>query len=58
MQAKEVFDYFGSQASTARALGITQPSVSRWAKSNVVPELMQYKIQVLTKNKLKAKEHE
>lgn len=58
MKAKEVFDYFGSQANTARALGIAQPSVSRWAKNNAVPVLMQYKIQVLTKNKLKAENNE
>jgi predicted XRE-type DNA-binding protein len=58
MKAKEVFDYFGSQANTAKALGISQPSVSRWAKNNAVPELMQYKIQILTKNKLKADTHE
>lgn len=57
MKLEEVIEYFGGKTKTARAVGISQPAVSQWVKVGKVPELMQYKIQVLTKNKLKAEDN-
>lgn len=51
MKKKDVLDHFGSVAMTARALRISVQAVYKWGDD--VPGTMQYKIQVLTKGKLK-----
>lgn len=53
MKTQDVIDFFGSRKKAAEKLGIkTVSAFSHWGDS--VPELRQYQIQVLTKNKLKA----
>jgi hypothetical protein len=53
MKTQDVIDFFGSRKKAAEKLGIDSVSAfSHWGDS--VPELRQYQIQVLTKNKLKA----
>ena len=53
MKTQDVIDFFGSRKKAAEKLGIENVSAfSHWGDS--VPELRQYQIQVLTKNKLKA----
>jgi DNA-binding transcriptional regulator YdaS (Cro superfamily) len=55
MTPEIIVKYFGGQAATARALGMSQPSIAGWVKSGVIPQLRQYQIEVLTKGKFKAK---
>ena len=52
MTKKEAVNFFGSQASLARSLGIYKTAVANWKGS--VPNLRQYQIEVITKGKLKA----
>lgn len=54
MTPQAVVEYFGSQAEAARSIGVSPQAVQNWIARKYVPEAMQYKIQVLTKNKLKA----
>lgn len=58
MTLEEVIAHYGSKANVARALKIWPTTVSNWAARGYIPEAVQYKIQVLTKNKLKADAHE
>lgn len=51
MLKETAIKYFGSQAELARALGIKPPSISDW--KDVIPEGSAYKLQVITKGKLK-----
>lgn len=53
MKAKDVIDYFGSQTATAKALGVSIPSVWAWVRNKEVPELRQYQIEKVTNGKLK-----
>ena len=52
MLTSDVIRHFGSQAATARALGIAQPAVFNWGEHP--PPLRQLQIQALTGGKLKA----
>lgn len=52
MKTEDVVKFFGSKVKTAEALGIGRSAVSNWGE--FVPETQQYKIQVITKGKLKA----
>jgi DNA-binding transcriptional regulator YdaS (Cro superfamily) len=54
MKAKDVIEYFGSQTATAKALGVSIPSVWAWVRNNEVPELRQYQIEKITNGNLKA----
>lgn len=58
MTLEEVILHYGSKANVARALKIWPTTVSNWDARGYIPESVQYKIQVLTKNKLKAKPNE
>lgn len=51
MKKENVIKFFGSQAEVARTLGIKPPSISDWKE--VIPEGSAYKLQALTKGKLK-----
>ena len=52
MTKDEVLKHFGSQAATAEALRIKQPSVAAWA--DPLPELRQLEIEQLTNGALRA----
>lgn len=54
MKVKDVIEHFGSQTATAKALGVSVPSVWAWVSSKKVPQLRQYQIEKITKGKLKA----
>lgn len=45
--------HFGSQASMAKALGVTPASVSQWKREGGIPENWQWKIQGITDGALK-----
>jgi hypothetical protein len=51
MDKQKAMDYYGSLTKLARAVDRTPSSVSEWPE--IVPEGMAYKIQVLTRGRLK-----
>ena len=54
MYTATAVDFFGSKAEIARKLGISRTAVSRWGWR--VPEGSAYKLQSITKQKLKVVE--
>lgn len=54
MKTSDVIAHFGSQNATARALGISQPSVANWGE--YPPEAKQILIERLTKRRLRAED--
>ena len=54
MKKIEVIKYFGGLKKAADALGIWPQSIYQWGDD--VPDLMAYKVQVITKGALKVKE--
>lgn len=54
MTYADVLTHFGTQVAIARALGITQPTVSAWR--GTVPARYQYQIAVLTRGALRVDE--
>lgn len=56
MNYEQVISHFGSQAAVAKALGITQPSISDWNRSGSIPQLRQLQIEQVTDGALKADE--
>lgn len=54
MKPQELIDHFGNMNRTAKALGVSLPSVSKWVELNEVPELRQYQAQIATDGELKA----
>lgn len=52
MNTKEAADFFGSKTKLAAALGIGPSAVTGWGETP--PQVRQFQIQVLSKNKLKA----
>lgn len=53
MTKTEILDHFGGAVATARALGITQPSVTHWDE-DAVPALRQLEIERITCGALRA----
>ncbi len=51
MLTSTAVEFFGSKAEIARKLGISRSAVSRWG--DTVAELSAYKLQAMTKGKLK-----
>jgi transcriptional repressor of cell division inhibition gene dicB len=51
MLTKDVIDHYGSRAAVATALGISRVAVGKWG--DTVPEGSAYKLQVISKNKLR-----
>lgn len=51
MKKSDVISYFGGSCNTAKALGITHPSVSGWGE--IIPQGRAYQIEKITKGKLK-----
>ena len=55
MTIDEAVAHFGSQRELADKLGRTPEAISMWrARGNVIPRDVQFRIQVLTRGKLKA----
>lgn len=55
MKPHDVIAAFGgTQASAARALGVTQGAISQWVVAGRVPILRQYQIEALTQGALRA----
>ena len=54
MKKKDVIEYFGSIKKTADALGCWPQAVYSWGDD--VPDLMAYKVQVVTNGALKVDE--
>ena len=54
MKKTDVINYFGGIKQAADALGIWPQSIYQWGDD--VPDLMSYKIEVVTKGELKAGE--
>lgn len=52
MTKDQVLAHFGGQTATAKALGVSQPSVSAWR--DPLPELRQLEVERLTGGKLRA----
>ncbi|GAB6263939.1 Cro/CI family transcriptional regulator [Photobacterium sp. R1] len=52
MKTSEVVQFFGSKSKVARALKVHRSTVTNWGEE--VPELQAYRIEKLTKGKLKA----
>lgn len=53
MDIKQVFEFFGGVGKTAKALGLSQSTVSEW-QINGIPEGRQYQIELATHRVLKA----
>lgn len=55
MTLQEAIDHFGNQAKLASAIGRTPAAITNWKeRGGVIPLDAQYRIQVLTKGRLKA----
>lgn len=54
MNPQQCLNHFGSQRAIARALGISDPSVSLWFKNDRIPELSQLRLEEATQGVLKA----
>jgi len=54
MLKKDVLDYFGGLMPTARAMRLHENSVRRWP--DVLPESVQYRVELVTKGKFKSRE--
>lgn len=54
MTIKQALQYFENNRNLARALGVTDGCVANWKRFNKIPMHAQYKLQVITKNQLKA----
>ena len=54
MWKKDAVLHFGSQRAVAEALRVTEQAISAWPE--IIPEGKAYKLQVLTKGKLKVDE--
>lgn len=54
MTKKEVIEFFGSKAATARALRISYQSVRQWP--DVLPDRIGYRVELATKGRFKTKE--
>ena len=52
MKKSDAFEHFGGPAATARAIGISHQSVSKWGET--VPTLHAVTIELVTKGKLRA----
>lgn len=53
MTYQEAIAQFKTQKALAEKLGVGQPAVANWKKRGKIPMLAQFKIQKLTRSKLK-----
>lgn len=54
MKFDQLIKHFGTQVAAAKALGVTQPTMSNWKSRGRIPLVQQLRIEVLTQGKLKA----
>jgi hypothetical protein len=55
MTLQEAINYFGTQAALAKAIGRGPAAITNWkARGGAIPQDVQFRIQVITKGKLKA----
>ena len=54
MTPQQVIDHFGGVTAAARALELSQPTVSEWKQNDRIPYLRQLDIERKTKKALKA----
>lgn len=54
MSPLEAIEHFGNQIELAKAVGVTQPTVSGWKTAGKIPEPRQFHIEVVTRGKLRA----
>lgn len=54
MTFQDICNHFGTASAAAKYLGISRQSVQNWKTRGRIPFDQQYRIQLLTKNKLKA----
>ena len=52
MKTADVIEFYGSQRSAAKALNLSQPSISNWGE--FPPDARQLQIEKVTRKKLKA----
>lgn len=53
MKPNDVKDYYGSQYKFAKETGMSKSTLGNWLKWGFVPEDAQYKLERITKGKLK-----
>lgn len=56
MTLEEVIEYYGNQSKVARALHISRAALTEWKKRGYVPLVQQYRLEKITKGKLKAED--
>lgn len=54
MKFDQLIKHFGTQASAAAAIGVTQPTLSNWKSRGKIPDIQQLRIEHVTGGKLKA----
>ena len=54
MKPKQLIKHYKTQVAAARAVGVTQPTVSHWLTVGRIPALQQLRIQSVTQGALKA----
>lgn len=56
MTPEEVYQYFGSAYTAAKAIGVTKQAIAKWLKKRFIPFNRQIEIQKITKGDLIAQE--
>lgn len=54
MYKKDVLKHFGTVSEVAKAVGVSMAAVSQWGE--IIPEKNAYRLQQVTKNKLRVDE--
>ena len=54
MKPADAIAHFKTQVAAAKALGITQPSISNWTKRGEIPLIQQLRLQMITNGELLA----
>lgn len=54
MKFHEVLKLFGTQTNMAKQLDVTRQATTEWKRTDNIPRMRQYQIELLTKGKLRA----